>query len=104
MSFITPPDGGSIAPENFLRFNGFLPFTGTFSTVTNDYSPVINGQYTCWGYEHVMTQPNPPANITTFVNQLLTDLRINIQTSPYSIPLDRMKVVRSATGGVVSPQ
>jgi hypothetical protein len=104
MSFITPPDGGSIAPENFLRFNGFLPFSGTFSTVTNDYSPVINGQYTCWGYEHIMTRPNPPANITTFVNQLLADLRVNIQSSPYSVPLDRMKVSRSATGGVISPQ
>ncbi|HEV8542432.1 MAG TPA: hypothetical protein VGR78_08570, partial [Verrucomicrobiae bacterium] len=67
MSFITPPDGGSIQPQNFLRFNGFFPFNGTFSTATNDYSPVINGQYTCWGYEHVMTKPNPPTDISTFV-------------------------------------
>ena len=104
MSFITPPDGGSIASGNFLRFNGFLPFNGTFSTVTNDYSPVINGQYTCWGYEHIMTQPNPPANVATFAAKLNADMQVNVQTSAYSIPIGRMLVGRTATGGVVTPQ
>ena len=104
MTFITPPDGGSIAPGNFVRFNGYLPFNGTFQTATtNDYSPVINGQYTCWGYEHLFTRPTPPANITTFYNALYSALTTNILTSSYSIPLNRMKVGRSATGGVVSP-
>ncbi len=103
MSFITPPDGPSIAPQNFLRFNGFLPFNGTFSTVANDYSPVTSGQYTAWGYEHIFTRQNPPSDTVTFVTQLIADLRVNIQTSPYSIPLNQMKVSRSATGGVVSP-
>jgi hypothetical protein len=105
MTFITPPDGGSIAPGNFVRFNGYLPFKGTFQTATtNDYSPVINGQYTCWGYEHIFTRPSPPANVTTFYTALSTALATNIQTSSYSIPLNRMLVSRSATGGVVSPQ
>ncbi len=104
MTFITPPDGGSIAPANFVRFNGYLPFNGTFLTSgTNDYTPVINGQYTCWGYEHIFTRPSPPANITTFYNALSAALATNIYTSSYSIPLALMKVSRSATGGVVSP-
>jgi hypothetical protein len=104
MSFITPPDGGSIAPTNFLSFNGYLPFTGTFSTITNDYSPVINGQYTCWGYEHIMTKANASANVAAFVGKLSSDLQSNVQFSAYSIPINRMRVGRTATGGVVTPQ
>lgn len=104
LSFITPPDGGSIAPGNLVRFNGFLPINGAFSTVTNDFTPVINGQYTCWGYEHIMTNPNTSANVAAFVAALSASLEVNVRTSPYSIPVDRMRVSRTATGGVVTPQ
>jgi hypothetical protein len=105
MSFITPPDGGSIAAANFVRFNGFLPFNGTFRTaITNDYTPVITGQYTCWGYEHIMTKPNPSADVATFAAALSASLQVNVQTSPYSIPIAEMQVGRTATGGVVTPQ
>jgi len=104
ISFVPPPEAATLNPDNILSFNGHLPFRGTFSTVSNDFTPVITGQYTCWGYEHIMTRPNPPPNINAFTTALKAGLQTNMVSSPYSIPLSRMRVGRNATGGVVTAE
>ncbi len=104
LSFVPPPEAATLNPENILSFNGHFPFRGTFSTVSNDFTPVITGQYTCWGYEHIMTSPNPAPIVSTFVTALKAGLQTNMVFSPYSIPLSRMRVGRNATGGVVTSQ
>lgn len=104
VTFLPPTEAGNVPPGNILSFNGFYPFRSTFSTVTNDYSPVINGQYTCWGFEHIMTKPTASPDITTFTTAFKTAIQSNMTTSPYSIPLSRMKVTRSSTGGLVTPK
>ncbi|MCC7375545.1 MAG: hypothetical protein IT581_12890 [Verrucomicrobiales bacterium] len=104
VTFVPPPEAGSVPPQNILSFNGQLPFRGTYSTVSNDFTPVITGQYTCWGFEHIMTRPNAAATVSAFASALKESVQTNMVTSPYSIPLSRMQVTRNATGGVVTPQ
>ncbi|MCW5556851.1 MAG: hypothetical protein KIT22_03280 [Verrucomicrobiae bacterium] len=104
VSFVPPPEAASLNPENILSFNGYFPFRGTYSSVSNDFTPVITGQYTCWGYEHIMTRPNPAPNINAFAEALKAGLQTNMVSSPYSIPLSRMRVGRNATGGVVTAE
>jgi len=102
---IAPTEAGNIPAANILSFNGFFPFRGAFSTVTNDYSPTINGQYTCWGFEHIMTATTASANIAAFANSFETNLANNLLAgSPYSIPLSNVAVTRSSTGGLVTPR
>lgn len=104
ITFLPPPEAGSVVPENILRFNGHLPFTGTYSTVSNNFAPVISGQYTCWGYEHILTRPTQSPAVAAFTAALKAALQANMETSPYSIPLHRMRVTRNSTGGVVTPE
>ena len=104
ITFLPPTEAGSVPASNILSFNGFLPFKGSFLTVTNDYSPVINGQYTCWGFEHIMTKPTASANVATFATALKAAIQANMGSSPYSVPLNRMMVTRSSTGGLVTPK
>jgi hypothetical protein len=105
ITFLPPTEAGNIPAANILSFNGFFPFRGSFSTATNDFTPAINGQYTCWGFEHIMTLPTASANITTFANAFKTALASNLLAgSPYSIPLSRMNVTRTSTGGLVTPK
>lgn len=104
ISFLPPTEAGNLPSTNILSFNGFRPFQGSFSTVTNDYTPVITGLYTCWGFEHIMTKPTANANITAFANALRSTIEANMSTSPYSVPLSKMQVTRSSTGGLISPK
>jgi len=104
LTFLPPNQAANINPANILSFNGSFPFRGVYSTVTNDYSPTINGQYTCWGFEHIMTAPTANANILAFAAALESGVQSNMVTSPYSIPLPRVNVTRSSTGGLVSPK
>jgi hypothetical protein len=105
ITFLPPTEAGSVPAANILSFNGFLPFRGSFNTVSNDYSPTINGQYTCWGFEHIMTKPTADANIIAFANSFKTNLANNLLAgSPYSISLGKMNVTRSSTGGAVTPR
>jgi len=104
ITFLPPNQAANINPTNVLSFNGSTPFNGTFNTVTNDYSPTINGKYTCWGFEHVMTAPTASANVLAFAAALESGVSSNMVTSPYSIPLPRANVTRSSTGGLVSPK
>ena len=104
LTFLPPNQAANINPTNVLSFNGSNPFNGAFSTVTNDYSPTINGKYTCWGFEHVMTAPTANPNVLAFAAALESGVSSNMVTSPYSIPLARANVTRSSTGGLVSPK
>jgi hypothetical protein len=104
LTFLPPNQAATINPTNILSFNGSFPFRGIYSTVTNDYSPTINGQYTCWGFEHIMTAPTANANIIAFAAALESGVQSNMVTSPYSIPLPRVNVTRSSTGGLVTPK
>jgi hypothetical protein len=104
ITFLPPNQAVNVNPANILSFNGSFPFRGTYSTVTNDYSPTINGQYTCWGFEHIMTAPTADPNIKAFAAALESGVQSNMVTSPYSIPLPRVNVTRSSTGGLVTPR
>jgi hypothetical protein len=104
LTFLPPNQAGNISPTNIISFNGNFPFRGSFSTVTNDYTPTINGQYTCWGFEHIMTAPTANANIIAFATALESGIQSNMVTSPYSIPLPSVNVTRSSTGGLVTPK
>jgi len=104
LTFLPPNQAANVNPANILGFNGSFPFRGTFNTVTNDYSPTINGQYTCWGFEHIMTAPTANANILAFAAALEAGVLSNMVTSPYSIPLTRANVTRTSTGGLVTPK
>jgi hypothetical protein len=105
VSFLPPTEAANVPPANILSFNGHYPFRGTFTTATtNDYTPVINGQYTCWGFEHIMTKPTASANVTAFANALKAAIQSKMSVSPYSVPLDKMMVTRNATGGLVTPK
>jgi hypothetical protein len=105
ITFLPPNQAAAISPTNILSFNGVYPFRGTFtSATTNDYSPTINGQYTCWGYEHIMTVPTAGSAITTFANALEAGVSSNMLSTPYSIPLSWVHVSRTSTGGLVSPK
>lgn len=103
LTFLPPNQAANLSPTNILSFNGSSPFRGSFSTVTNDYTPTITGQYTCWGYEHIMTAPTANANVIAFAAALEAGVQSNMVTSPYSIPLPRVQVQRSSTGGLVTP-
>jgi hypothetical protein len=107
ITFLPPTEAANIPATNILSFNGFLPFRGSFNTTSNDFTPTINGQYTCWGFEHIMTQPagSVDANIAAFAAAFKTALSSNILAgTPYSIPLSRMNVTRTSTGGLVTPK
>lgn len=104
ITFLPPTEAAAVPTENILRFNGHLPFIGTYSSVSNDFAPVISGQYTCWGFEHILTRPTQFPAVALFTTALKTSLQINMDQSPYSIPLHRMRVTRSSTGGVVTPK
>lgn len=104
ITFLPPPEAGNVQPQNILSFNGHFPFTGSYSTVSNNFAPVISGQYTCWGFEHILTRPTAAPAITTFTVALKASLQANMVNSPYSIPLSRMRVTRNATGGVITPE
>jgi hypothetical protein len=105
ISFLPPTEVANIPATNILSFNGYLPFRGTFTTTkTNDYTPVITGQYTCWGFEHIMTLSTASDNVKSFASALKSAIQTNMVTSPYSIPLSKMQVTRFSTGGLVDPQ
>jgi hypothetical protein len=107
ITFLPPTEAANIPATNILSFNGFLPFRGSFNTTSNDFTPTINGQYTCWGFEHIMTLPtgSVDANIAAFATAFKTALSSNILAgTPYSIPLSRMNVTRTSTGGLVTPK
>jgi hypothetical protein len=89
---------------NVLRYNGALPFANAaFNNVSNDYTPVFNGQYSLWVYEHLLNRATTSETVRTFRNALVASIQQQLQTSPFSAPLSKLNVERTADGAPVAP-
>ena len=89
---------------NVLRYNGVLPFANpTFNNVGNDYTPIINGQYSLWVYEHLLNRATTSDTVRTFRNALVASIQRQLETSAFSIPLSKLNVERTADGAPVAP-
>jgi len=90
--------------ENVLRYNGVLPFANpVFNNVSNDYTPVFNGQYGLWVYEHLLSRPTASANVKSFREALIAAIQVQLETSAFSMPLQKLRVERTADGAPVAP-
>lgn len=90
--------------ENVLRYNGALPYSNpVFNNVSNDYTPLFNGQYGLWVYEHLLNRPTASANVKSFRDALIGALERQIETSAFSVPLHKLRVERTADGAPVAP-
>jgi hypothetical protein len=104
ISFLTGVDAiGVNAGANILEFNGNQAFTGSYSSVSNSFGSVINGQYSQWGYEHLLNLPTASLNVKNFRTALLAAIDADLQTSAHSIPISKARVERNAEGGRVTP-
>ena len=89
---------------NVLNYNGNKAFKGTFSNVAvNDFTPVIDGQYSLWVYEHLLVRTTAPAYLTSYRTALINSIATQLLTSSFSIPINRLRVERSADGAPVAP-
>lgn len=104
VSFLTGVDAINVnGGANILAYNGVKAFTGAYSSVQNDHAAVLQGQYTQWGYEHLLVRATAAQNIKNFRTALIAAIDADLQTSAYSIPISRLQVERTAEGGPVSP-
>lgn len=94
---------------NIIAYNGSLPYKGTFTTVsgqTNDYSPVINGQYSYWSVEKAsILQGSIGGDPDIFRASFLTNMDNDISTIfPNTVVrLSQMKVHRQTDGAPPTP-
>jgi len=94
------PNGAAV-----LSYNGVYPFlnTNSLSSATNDYTPVINGQYSLWGYEHLLKPTTLAGTALTLYNTLTNALGTNV-TSQYTVaPISAVSVARDSDGGTIYP-
>ena len=104
ISYLTGVDAVVVnGGANILAQDGNKAFLGSYSSLSNNHNPVITGQYTQWGYEHLLSRTTASGNVTSFLAALLAAIDVDLQTSAYSLPLSRVKVERSAEGGPVTP-
>jgi len=104
ISFLTGVDAINVnGGANILAFNGYLAAVRPYSSVSNDLSPVINGQYSQWGYEHLFNLASASQNVTGFRDSLLAAINTDLQTNPNSLPISKVQVERAAEGGPLSP-
>jgi hypothetical protein len=104
VSFLTGVDAINVnGGANLLAYNGIFPVVGAYSATLNDFVPVINGQYTQWGYEHLVNRTTASQNLKNFRDALIQSIAAELQTSASSIPITSVKVERTAEGGPVSP-
>jgi hypothetical protein len=89
--------------QNVLGYNGSKAFAGTFSNTANNFSPVINGQYSLWVYEHLLNRTTASANIRAFRDALLASINAELEISAFSVPISRLRVERTADGAPVAP-
>lgn len=105
ISYLVTSDAFAVnGGANVLRYNGTHPFANpTFNNVSNDYTPVINGQYSLWVYEHLLNRATAPEQVKTFRKALVAAIQKQLETSAFSIPLARLNVERTADGAPVAP-
>jgi hypothetical protein len=105
VSYLVTADASTVnAGQNIIAYNGSKPFRGNYNSVTNDYSPVINGQYSLWVYEHLLNRTTASANVKLFRNALIAAIQNELLTSPNSLPLSSVNVERAADGAPVAPK
>jgi hypothetical protein len=95
---------------NVITYNGALPFRGIFTTAlttTNDYTPVIEGTYSYWSYEHLYERQSESTsgNVHKYRAALGTNIDVDIATifPKIAVRLSEMRVSRQADGGPISP-
>ena len=103
------------AGGQILTYNGLLPFTGGSTTTTNgmdvpNFSPILSGQYSMWGPEHLFINPangNYSAayaiytNIVPYINADITNTANGFTTA---IQLSAMgNTTRTSDGGKIAP-
>ncbi len=89
--------------QNVLSYNGAKAFRGTFNNAANDFSPIIHGQYSLWVYEHLLNRTSASANVRAFRDALIAAIATELQTSAFSVPINRLRVERTADGAPVAP-
>jgi hypothetical protein len=99
--------------SNNITYNGALPYLGTLNTGTtsvtgtNDYTPVIKGQYSYWSYEHLFerTSVSPGSSVDLLRSNLSTHIDLDIATvyPKVDVRLSEMQVSRPADGGPITP-
>jgi hypothetical protein len=108
MSDSTSVNGGN----NIITYNGQLPFKGTFNTSltqTNDFTPVIKGQYSYWGYEHIFERTSEPVNgnvdkfRTAVAAKIDADIADTQHFAKLAVRLSEMKVSRAGDGAPIGP-
>lgn len=106
VSFLTGVDAINVnGGANILAYNGHKAFVGSYSAINNNHGPVITGQYTQWGFEHLLNRTGltPSDPVITFRNALKTGIDTDLATSAYSIPLSKVLVDRNGEGSTVNP-
>ena len=91
------------AGQNVIAYDGYKAFNGTFNNVSNDYSPIINGQYSLWVYEHLLNRTTASGNVRAFLDALVAAIEHELETSFSTIPTSRLRVERQADGAPVAP-
>lgn len=89
--------------QNVLSYNGHKAFLGTFNNTRNDFTPILNGQYSLWVYEHILNRTTASANVRAFRDAFISAINQELETSPYSVPISRLRVERTADGAPVAP-
>jgi hypothetical protein len=104
ISYLTGVDAVNVnGGANILAFNGVRPVPGAYSSTSNDLSAVAYGQYTQWGYEHILNLTTASQNVKSFRDKLLAAIDQDLQSSAHSLPISKVHVERSAEGGPLSP-
>lgn len=104
ISYLVGADAATVnGGQNIIAYNGSKPFIGNYSIQGNDYTPVVNGQYSLWVYEHLLNRASASASVLAFRNALIKAIQSELLTSPNSIPLSRLNVERTADGAPVAP-
>lgn len=104
ISYLVTADAATVnGGQNIISYNGSRPFNGNYSVAGNDYSPLINGKYSLWVYEHLLNRTTASANVVNFRNALIAAIQTDLLTSPNSVSLNRLHVERTADGAPVAP-
>ncbi|GEM_PF-881599 len=92
--------------QNILSYNGTKSFNGTFNNVSNDFTPLINGQYSLWVYEHLLIKAGQPptADVPKYRTALISAIETELQTAPFSVAVGKLNVERDIDGAPVGPK
>jgi len=105
ISYLISADSFTVnAGQNILSYNGHKALNGVFNNTANDFSPILNGQYSLWVYEHILNRTTASANVRAFRDAFIAAISQELETSPFSVPIDRLLVERTADGAPVAPR